>query len=105
MTRNPRRQSGLVQAVASFVLGAVTGSIVALLYAPTSGQATRRRLAMKARGLQRAAIRRLERAQRALATKAGHVREAAAEWVTERFPARNGRHPIRHRVVRHAAAR
>ncbi|MBI3330653.1 MAG: YtxH domain-containing protein [Candidatus Omnitrophica bacterium] len=105
MTRNRGRSNGPLQAAASFAVGAVTGGIVALLYAPTSGQVTRRRLAMQARGLQRAAVRRLGRAQRALAAKAGRVREAAAEWMTERFPARNGRHPIRHRVIRHAAAR
>lgn len=105
MKRNRGRQAGLLQATASFVLGAVTGGIVALLYAPTSGQVTRRRLLMKARGLQRTAVQRLGRAQRALATKAERVREAAAGWVTDRFPARNGRHPIRHRAIRHAAAR
>ena len=105
MTRTRRGRHGLLQTTASFVLGAVMGGIAALLYAPSSGQVTRRRLAMKARELQRAAVRRLGRAQRALATKAEHVREAAAEWVTERFPGRNGRHPIRHRVIRHAAAR
>ncbi|MBI2104445.1 MAG: YtxH domain-containing protein [Candidatus Omnitrophica bacterium] len=105
MKRTRRGKTGLLQATASFVLGAVTGAIVALLYAPTSGQVARRRLAMKARGLQRTAVRRLGRAQRALATKAEHVREAAAGWMTERFPVRNGRHPIRHRAIRHAAAR
>jgi len=105
MKQHRGRRAGLLQATASFALGAVTGGIVALLYAPTSGQVTRRRLLMKARGLQRTAVRRFGRAQRALATKAERVREAAAGWVTDRFPARNGRHPIRHRVIRHAAAR
>ncbi len=105
MKRNRRKRNGLLQATASFVLGTVTGGLAALLYAPTSGQVTRRRLAMQARGLQRTAVRRLGRAQRALATQAGHVRDAAAGWMTERFPVRNGRHPIRHRVIRHAAAR
>ena len=105
MKGNRRRGKGLVQAAASFVLGTLAGGIVTLLYAPASGPVTRRRLLMKARGLQRTAVQRLGRAQRALATKAERVREAAAGWVTDRFPARNGRHPIRHRVIRHAAAR
>lgn len=105
MKGNRRRGKGLVQAAASFVLGALAGGIATLLYAPASGQVTRRRLAMKARGLKRAAVRRLGRTQRVLATRAEQVRDAATEWMTGHFQVRNGRHPIRHRAIRHAAAR
>ena len=105
MKGNRRRGKGLVQAAASFVLGALAGGIATLLYAPASGQVTRRRLAMKARGLKRLAVRRLGRTQRVLATRAEQVRDAATEWVTDHFQVRNGRHPIRHRAIRHAAAR
>ena len=98
---NRQRGTGFRTFVA-FALGATVGSIVALLYAPASGQVTRRRLAMKARTLQRAALRRLGETQRALATKAESVREAAAEWIGDHVPHGNGRH-VR-RPIRHAAA-
>ena len=103
MKENRQRGTGLRTFVA-FALGATVGSIVALLYAPASGQVTRRRLAMKARTLQRAALRRLGETQRALATKAESVREAAAEWIGDHVPHGNGRHTAR-RPIRHAAAR
>ena len=100
-----RRRGGL-RTFLAFAFGATVGSLVALLYAPASGQITRRRIALKVRNLQRAAARRLGRTQRALATRALQVREAATEWISERFPHRNGngRQVIRHRRVRHAAA-
>jgi gas vesicle protein len=99
-----RRRGGLGTFLA-FALGATAGSIVALLYAPVSGQVTRRRIALKVRHLQREAARRLGRTQRVLATRALQVREAATEWIADRFPQRNGngRHAIRRRAVRHAA--
>ena len=94
-----------MRAFVAFAVGATVGSVAALLYAPASGQVTRKRLAMKARTLQRAALRRLGQTQRELATRAERVREAATEWITEHVPHGNGRHPIRHRMIRHAAAR
>ena len=100
--REQRRRGGAFRTAAAFSFGAAAGSILALLYAPASGQVTRRRLGTKARQLQRNAIRKLGRTQRVLATKAEHVREAATEWITEHVPHGNGKHPIRHRVVRHA---
>ena len=103
MIKENRQRGGGVRTFLAFALGATVGSIVALLYAPASGQVTRRRLAMKARTLQRAALRRLGETQRALATKAESVREAAAEWIGDHVPHGNGRH-VR-RPIRHAAAR
>ena len=104
MIKENRQRGGGVRTFLAFALGATVGSIVALLYAPASGQVTRRRLAMKARTLQRAALRRLGETQRALATKAESVREAAAEWIGDHVPHGNGRHTAR-RPIRHAAAR
>ncbi len=100
-----RRRGGLGTFLA-FALGTTVGSIVALLCAPASGQVTRRRIALKVRHLQREAARRLGRTQRVLATRALQVREAATEWIADRFPHRNGngRHAIRRREIRHAAA-
>ena len=95
-----RRRGGALRTAGIFALGAALGSIIALLYAPASGKVTRRRLAMKARQLQREAARRLGETQRALVTRAEHVREAATEWIAEHVP--NGRHPVRRRPIRHA---
>ena len=104
MMKENRRRGGL-RTFLAFTLGAVVGGIVALLYAPASGQVTRRRIALKVRSLQRATVRRLGRTQRELASRANQVREAATEWIADRFPHRNGngRHLIRRRT-RHAAA-
>ena len=100
-----RKRSGTLRAAAVFALGAAAGSIAALLYAPASGRVTRRRLAMKVRNLQRATARRLGQTGRVLANRAESVREAATEWIASHVPHGNGRHPIRHRAIRHAAAR
>lgn len=99
-----RRRGDPFRTVGSFALGATVGSIIALLYAPVSGQVTRKRLAMKARSLQRSLGRKLNRTQRALATKAGKVREAATQWIAGHVARGNGRQPIRPRTVRHAHA-
>jgi len=96
-----RRKGGFVRTAVAFTLGATAGSIIALLYAPAAGKVTRRRLAMKARNLQRVAIRRLGETQRVLANKAEGVREAATGWISDHLPHTNGKH----RLVRHAAAR
>ena len=84
------------------ILGAAVGSIAALLYAPASGEMTRRRLGRKVRELRRTAARRIGQTQRVLARKAEDVREAAAGWITEHMPHGNGRP---HRALRHATAR
>ena len=98
--RDQRRRGGALRTATAFGVGATLGSIVALLYAPTSGKATRRRLAMKAKNFQKAAIRRIGRTQRVLANRAESAREAATEWITDHMPHQgNGN---RHRVVRHA---
>ena len=106
MKKEIRRRGGSLRAAVAFALGATAGSIVALLYAPASGKVTRRQLAMRVRTLKRDAARRLNRTQRELAVRAEHVREAATEWIAEHVPHRNGngRHPIRHRAIRHASA-
>ena len=96
-----RRRGGALRTAAAFGLGAAIGSVIALLYAPASGKATRKRLAMKARDFQRTVGRRLGQTQRVLATRAEHVREAATEWIAEHIPHTNGRQ-LRHRPTRHA---
>ena len=94
-----RRRGGALQTFLAFTLGAAAGSVVALLYAPASGKVTRRRLALKAQTLRREAGRRIGQTQRALALKAGEVREAATQWISSHVPG-NGRHPLRRRGER-----
>ena len=100
-----RRRGGAFRTAAAFTLGAAAGSVLALLYAPASGQVMRKRLARKVEGLRREAGRRLGRTRKVIATQAEQVREAATEWIVEHVPHGNGRHPIRHRALRHATAR
>ena len=102
--KEQRRTNGAFRTVATFGLGAAVGSIVALLYAPASGKVTRKRLAMRARNLQRAAIRRLGETRRVIVNKAEGVREAATEWISDHVPHGNGRHTTRRRTLRHASA-
>ena len=85
-----RQQIGFLQTAAAFSLGAAAGTLATLLYAPASGTVIRKRIALKARKLQRTMARRLGQAQRVLAKRADHVREAATEWIAERVPHGNG---------------
>ena len=108
MAMNPRR-GGFARALGAFVLGATTGSIMALLYAPVSGDVTRRRIRTKVRVLQTTAARELQRTQVRLAKQARQLRAAAVErvgqtreWVRERLPVTNGRHPVNHRAAHSA---
>ena len=102
--RDQRRRGGAIRTAATISLAAVGGYVLGILFAPASGTVTRRRLAMKVRSLQRTAGRRLGETKRALATRAGRVREAATEWITEHIPHGNGRATVRQRRVRHVAA-
>jgi len=97
--KEQRRRGGAFRTVAAFGLGATVGSIIALLYAPASGNVTRRRLALKAQSLRKAAVRRIGQTQKALACKATEVREAAGTWITEHMPRTNGNG---RRVTHHA---
>lgn len=101
MSKN-RARGGVLQAVGAFVFGAASGSLLALLYAPASGNVTRRRLALRARTLQQSCVRQIGQTQRTLARKAERARVAAAGWITDHMPLGNGRHPIRRRTARHA---
>ena len=95
----PRRGHTL-RTIVAFSAGAAIGSVVALLYAPASGEVTRRRLALKVRNLRRTAARRLGETQRAFAKRAGQVREAASGWIAEHRPYGNGRQPQHRRADR-----
>jgi gas vesicle protein len=99
-----RRRGGAFRTAGAFAMGAAIGSVISLLYAPTSGEIARRRLAMKARGLKKAAKRRLGQTQRALVLRAGQVRETAREWINDQVTQVNG-HAVRHRNGRHQPVR
>ena len=102
MREQPRR-IGKGRTVLAFALGAAAGSIIALLYAPASGQVTRRRLLLKAREAQRKAARKFVEAKKVLACKAEQVRESATDWIAEHVPHNgHGRRTARPRVLHHA---
>lgn len=105
-----RRRQGFGRAVGAFTLGAAAGSVLALLYAPASGQMTRRRIGMRVKALEHVAGRRVQQAQRVLARRVRRLRSVAAgrvgdtrEWLAEHLAAGNGRHPAtQHRTARAA---
>ncbi len=104
-----RQGGGLGKTITAFTLGATAGSAIALLFAPASGQVTRRRINMKLREVQRSTVRQVELAKRQLAKKAGYLREAAQdqinqarEWVVARTTNGNGKHAARRRAVHQA---
>ena len=80
--QQPRR-GGAIRAIGVFTLGAATGGMVALLFAPASGKVTRRRIGLKLRAAQKSAVRQIGQAQRVLARKAATLRSAAAERLTD----------------------
>ena len=107
--KEPRRGNGIGRTIGVFTLGAAAGSIIALCFAPASGQVTRRRIALKVRALGKETARRLGRTQKLLTRKAENLREATAEslvhareWVADHVASGNGRHTSRRRVARHA---
>ena len=101
--REQPRKIGRGRTVLAFTLGAAAGSIIALLYAPASGEVTRRRLLLKARETQRKAARKFGEAKKVLACKAEEVRESATDWIAEHVPHNgHGRRTSRRRALRHA---
>ena len=103
------RNLKLGQVAGAFALGATAGSAAALLLAPASGKATRKRLASKFRTLGRSATRGLKQSKKMLAKKAVLLKDATVErlgetreWLMERIPNGNGKH---HAMPRRAAQR
>ncbi|MBI3010203.1 MAG: YtxH domain-containing protein [Candidatus Omnitrophica bacterium] len=94
----------IAQTVAAFSAGATLGSLLALLYAPASGNATRRRIGMQVRSFQKTATRKLQRTGRGLVSQAKHAGTAASHWINQHVPNGNGRQAIRRRRVHHASA-
>ena len=102
----------LGQTAGTFALGATAGSLLALLYAPTSGRMVRRRIVMKLRSLQNSTLRQIKQTQRLLVKKAGTLRQVAfkkightRDWFVEKTANGNGRKALYHRrarVVHHA---
>lgn len=97
------RNAGLV------ALGAAAGSTAALLLAPASGKAIRKRVVNQFRSMGRSTTRQLNQTKRMLAKQARSFRNTASEkigdtreWLLERVPVRNGRH---HPLPRRAAHR
>lgn len=103
LNRNLQKTAG------AFALGAAAGGAAALLLAPASGKATRKKLASKFRTMGRSAARGIQHSKKLLAKKAGYLKEAAVdrigdtrEWIMERVSNGNGKH---HALPRRAAHR
>ena len=105
------RGPGWRRAAGAFALGATAGSTIALLFAPASGRATRKRISRQFRSLGHSTTRQLKQTKRLLAKKAVDLKEAAVEklgdtreWLLERVSNSNGRHhSAARRVVHHSA--
>ena len=105
MATNSRR-GGFGRTVGALALGATAGSLLAFLYAPVSGPVIRRRIRRQVRVFQNTAARQLQRTRVQLIKQARQLRTAAAErvgetreWMLERLPVGNGRHPVNHRAA------
>ena len=61
----------------AFTLGVTAGSIAAILFAPSSGQVTRKRIGMQFRSLENKATRQIRYGKRLLTKKAHVLRKAA----------------------------
>ena len=98
-----RQGSGRGRVLGAFVIGATTGSLLALLFAPASGRVTRKRIGLKLRSIQRETVRHLGHTKRLLARKAETLRDAASaklsnarEWVAEHVSNGHQRRLVRH---------
>lgn len=96
------KPAGWAKAVGTFALGAAAGSTAALLFAPASGKATRKRLTMQLKSVKRVTGQKILRAKKLLARKAEHLRGTATEkfeesrdWLAQRM---NHRQPAPRRV-------
>lgn len=94
-----QRRGGAIRTMATVGLAAGAGYLLGILFAPASGQVTRRRIALKAQALRRTAAKKFGQTQKVLACKATEVREAATEWIAEHMPQNGNGH---RRVAHHA---
>lgn len=89
------RRGGRGKTVAAFAIGAALGSALALLFAPASGNVTRKRLAQNMGKLKKAGLRKIGKATHVIAARVGDAKEAASEWLTQRVNG-HGKHAARH---------
>ena len=103
------RFSGIGKTAGAFALGATTASVAALLLAPASGKALRKRIGMKFRWVKSSSVRQIKQAKKLLLKKADHLKEVATEklgqtrkWLVQR--AANGSHKnaVRRRALQDA---
>ena len=95
--KEQRRRGGAIRTVATIGFAGGIGYLLGVLFAPASGQVTRRRLAMRAQALRKSAVRRIGQTQKVLACKATEVRDAATTWLSEHVPHNgNGRRHAAH---------
>lgn len=85
--REQRRGRAIGGAVACFGLGALVGSIAALLYAPASGDLTRKRIATRMKTVRRRALQ--------LRQDANQQFQVARKWVVTHMPTNGNGHARR----------
>ena len=88
--KEKRRGFQIAQALGLVALGAAIGSVGALLYAPTAGRVTRKRIALQLRTFKRQTTRQL-----------GQGIKQAQTWLVEHVRNGNGRR-VQHATARHA---
>lgn len=88
----PSRRLG--KALGVFALGAALGSICGILFAPASGQVTRKRIGMQFRSAKKQLGKKLGGLKVAATEKMGETRD----WLVQRVISSNGKHPTRRRV-------
>ena len=99
MIKQQKRRGGAIRTVATVGLAAGAGYLLGILFAPASGQVTRRRIAMKAQAFRRTAVKKLGQTRYVLACKATETPMAAAEWIAVHMPNNGNGH---RRVAHHA---
>ena len=95
-SKDVRQATGIGRIVGSFALGAAAGSLLGILFAPASGQATRKRLRAKAQEWQRSVAQLRQEATKKLSS--------AREWMLHRVShqSSNGRRLARpHQPTHH----
>lgn len=78
---------GFGQTVGAFTLGATAGSLLALLMAPASGDATRKRIGRQFKSWQRSTVRELRQTGKNVTRRAGQWRVAAVRALHHRAAA------------------
>ncbi|MBI3616165.1 MAG: YtxH domain-containing protein [Candidatus Omnitrophica bacterium] len=93
-----RKAQKIAQSVGLFSLGAMVGSLSALLFAPASGKAVRKRLGNQILQTKKQLLKKADILRDTAVEKFGDTRQ----WLLKQMKNGNGKHPVRHRLIHHA---